>query len=598
MKRLGNFVAAAAVLGFVVFGMAGLADAQRRNEREIRDLVRTLNAQIDEFQYGLDNQQRSMSQKDQDDIDALDSIRDLQTKVDDMQENLNNGRDNRDDIREILAAANNVDAYVLRSQPTRRVGASWRAVRTTIDTLASNYGVTPKWTMPVSSIPGIDDGDGTTVTTTTRNGNRTTTTQRTDQSGSMVRIIPPTGRTVPNNRTIPDDQTMPDRTPTYRSVPNRTIPAPTVPSNGLSGTYQIDPARSEVIADIIAGANVGADQRQELESKLEAPDQITIDIRGNEVTLSSSKASAVTFVADGREKTEQSNGRTVRIRATLRSDELTITSLGGETDYTVTFAPQDDGRTMKVTRRITTDYLSETIFAESIYNKTGAGSAPANDRTTAGTYSDNDNSDYSSNDPADRNGNPSLGQSRTGQFLVPSGTLVTGFLETPIDTKVTKNNDRFRMTVQSPDEFRGATVEGYVTGVGRSGKVSGRSNVTLNFESITLRNGDRYDFAGYLQSVRDHNGRIIKIDSEGSVKGSSQAKQTAKRGGIGAGIGAVIGAIMGGGTGAAIGAAIGGGAGAGSVIVQGRDDLQLMKGTMITVQSTSRAGNNRRVDDH
>ena len=143
------------------------------------------------------------------------------------------------------------------------------------------------------------------------------------------------------------------------------------------------------------------------------------------------------------------------------------------------------------------------------------------------------------------------------------------------------------MTVQSPDEFRGATIEGYISGVGRSGKVTGRSNVTLNFERITLRNGQTYDFAGYLQSVKDATGKEVKVDTEGTAKGESQTKETAKRGGIGAGIGAVIGAIAGGVKGAAIGAMIGGGAGAGSVAIQGNGDLQLGKGSSITVQSSS-----------
>ncbi len=143
------------------------------------------------------------------------------------------------------------------------------------------------------------------------------------------------------------------------------------------------------------------------------------------------------------------------------------------------------------------------------------------------------------------------------------------------------------MTVQSPDQFRGATVEGYLTGVGRSGQVSGRSNVTFNFESITLRDGKRYDFAGSLQSVKDQYGKEVRIDAEGTATGDSQTRETAKRGGIGAGLGAIIGAIAGGGKGAAIGAIIGGGAGAGSVVVQGRDDLQLMKGSTITVQASS-----------
>ena len=79
----------------------------------------------------------------------------------------------------------------------------------------------------------------------------------------------------------------------------------------------------------------------------------------------------------------------------------------------------------------------------------------------------------------------------------------------------------------------------------------------------------------------------VKVDSEGTIKGGSQTNEMLKRGALGAGLGALIGAIAGGGGGAAIGAAIGGGAGAGSKVIQGRDDLRLAKGSMITVQASS-----------
>ena len=142
--------------------------------------------------------------------------------------------------------------------------------------------------------------------------------------------------------------------------------------------------------------------------------------------------------------------------------------------------------------------------------------------------------------------------------------------------------------MQSPDEFRGAVIEGFISGVGRSGQVSGRSNVTFNFTRITLRDGKAYDFAGYLQNIKDSYGKDVKVDTEGTAKGSSQTKETVKRGGIGAGVGAIIGAIAGGGQGAAIGGAIiGGGAGAGSVAIQGRDDIQLQKGSVMTITSSS-----------
>ena len=544
MRRIGNFFAAVAVISFVLLGTVSFADAQRRNERQIRDLVRSLNAQIDDFQYGLDYQLRSTSSRNRDVENVHDSIRNLQTKVDDFEDNLNNRKDNRDDIREIVTAAKDIDAYLGQNQQNRRIETNWQSVRTTINSLASSYGVTPDWSSRISATPGV-----------TRD---------------------PVGNTVPPRM----------------STPTRVVG----PSHNLTGTYQLDSSRSENTADIISQTNVGDAQRQDLQSKLEAPEQIAIDIRGNQVTLASSKAPPAMFVADGREKTEPANGQNIRLRATLRGEELTITSLGGDTDYTVTFTPMDGGRSLKITRRITTDYLSETVFAESIYNKTESFAGLGIDRNLPTAASDSGG--YSSNDPNDRVGSnpvgPSISSTGNGEFIVPSGTIITGLLDSSIDTKVTQNNDRFKMIVQSPNEFRGATVEGYVTGVGRSGQVSGRSNVTFNFETITLRSGERYEFAGYLQSIKDQNGKEVKVDTEGTAKSDSQTKETAKRGGIGAGLGAIIGAIAGGGKGAAIGAIIGGGAGAGSVVVQGREDVQLMKGSTITVQSTSPNGSAQR----
>ncbi|MDQ3713761.1 MAG: hypothetical protein M3388_16285 [Acidobacteriota bacterium] len=170
---------------------------------------------------------------------------------------------------------------------------------------------------------------------------------------------------------------------------------------------------------------------------------------------------------------------------------------------------------------------------------------------------------------------------------MPNGTILTGILEKDINTKVSQNNDRFELVVQSPNQYRGAIIEGHISGVSRSGKVSGNSQITFNFERIRLSNNQTYDFAGFLQSATDENGKPVKIDTEGTAKGDSQTKETIKRGGIGAGVGAIIGAIAGGGKGAAIGAIIGGSAGAGSVIVQGKDDLQLKAGSSITVQASS-----------
>jgi hypothetical protein len=65
----------------------------------------------------------------------------------------------------------------------------------------------------------------------------------------------------------------------------------------------------------------------------------------------------------------------------------------------------------------------------------------------------------------------------------------------------------------------------------------------------------------------------------------SQTDKTMQRGTIGAALGAIIGAITGGGQGAAVGAVIGAGGGAGTVIAAGRDQLDVKRGTEVTITS-------------
>ena len=535
MKRFSNALWSFAVISAMLLGVSSSVNAQARNQREVRDLVRELTAQLDDFQYGLDYELKNNSagtQAKTGDIDR--SLRNLQDKVTNFDKNFLAKRENRDDANEIITAATDVEGALATVSLNRRLQTDWADVKKTITSLSANYGVVAKF-----------------------NGGVSNATQGTN----------------------------------YDPLPAANI------NSGLTGTYSLDASRSENIADILSGTGVSSTNRTDLESKLEAPEQLALDVRGNQVTLASSKAAPVTVTADGTEKVERSNGRTVRLKATLRGDELTVSSLGGETDYTIIFTSQDGGRSMKVTRRITTDYLSETVFAESIYTKT---------ETVAGLGIDSSlpqTGGYSSNDPVDRNTggtlpNPTISQGRTGEFLVPNGTILTANLDNMIDTNVSQNNDRFKLTVQSPNEFRGAVIEGYLSGVGRSGQVSGRSNVTFNFESITLRSGQRYDFAGTLQGVKDQYGKVIKVDAEGTAKSDSQTKETAKRGGVGAGLGALIGAIAGGGKGAAIGAIIGGGAGAGSVIYTGREDVKLMQGSTLTIQSSSPIRGSDRVSEN
>jgi hypothetical protein len=164
-------------------------------------------------------------------------------------------------------------------------------------------------------------------------------------------------------------------------------------------------------------------------------------------------------------------------------------------------------------------------------------------------------------------------------------------LNNDLSTRQTRERDAIQLTVREPAEYAGATINGYVSQVGQSGRVTGRSGMTLNFETIQLRNGRTYSFAGTVNSVRTQNGDTIRVDNEGSVESSNQTEKTGVRTAIGTGVGAIIGAIAGGGKGAAIGAIVGAGAGAGSVYVQGRENLELRSGTELTIQASSPVNN-------
>ena len=340
----------------------------------------------------------------------------------------------------------------------------------------------------------------------------------------------------------------------------------------LTGTYRIDTSRSDdprTVAET-ATRNLPTQRRdriyQNLLNRLSPPEVLAIDQRGRNVTIASSKAPQVALVADGREQTETTpQGRTARVRAELSGDQLVITRTGERAqDFTVTFDPIDSNRLL-VTRQLYTEQVGQPVTVRTYYTRT----------------SDVAQLDIHNSSPQ----YPTTGTA-SGDFVVPNGTQLVATLDTSLSTNNVREGDRFTMTVRDPGQYHGAVIEGRVTNVSRSGRVTGRSELGLDFDRIRLRDGRTYRFAGILDGVRTANGDIVRIDNEGAVRDSSQTTRTIQRGAIGAAIGAIIGAIAGGGQGAAIGAAVGAGAGAGSVYVQGRDDLQLEPGTEVTIRAT------------
>jgi hypothetical protein len=347
----------------------------------------------------------------------------------------------------------------------------------------------------------------------------------------------------------------------------------------LTGTFRLnstqgDDARRAVDA---ATRNLSLSERQRIYDallrRLDPPSMLAIDRRGRTVTIVSTRAPQINFTADGREQVESTpNGRQVRVRADLTGDTLTITRTGERAnDFTVTFNPTDNGRQLLVTRTLYSDRINQPVRVRTYYDR-------VSDVAQLNIYDTN------------REDTNTGGSASTGGFIVVNGTEVVGVLNNDLTTQNVREGERFTMTVRSPGQYEGATIEGHVTSVSRGGRVSGRSEMNLDFDSIRLRNGQSYNFAGILESVRTPNGDVVNVDNEGAVRDSDQTKTTVTRTAIGTAVGAIIGAIAGGGKGAAIGAVIGAGAGAGSVYVQGRNDLQLQAGTEITVRATGPQG--------
>ncbi len=346
-------------------------------------------------------------------------------------------------------------------------------------------------------------------------------------------------------------------------------------SNRLTGTFRLDPSRSDNPRDIAERAtrNLSNNDRQtsydRILPRLESPDMLAIDRRGTTVTISSSRAPQTTFEADGREHQEQlPNGRSTRVTATLNGDQLVVSSGGyRENDFNVTFDPIENGLRLRVRRQIFPDGESQAVVVDSVYDRT---SDTAQWNVYNGTT-------------------PILGNtsSANGEFIVRDGETVVAQLNNDLTTNQVKEGDRFTMTVRQPSQYDGAVIEGTIGKVDQSGRLTGRSGMTLNFDTIRLRNGQTYRFNGIIGSVRTVNGDTVKVDNEGNAQGDNQTRQTVQRAGIGTAIGAIIGAIAGGGKGAAIGGIIGAVGGAGTVYIQGKDALELPSGTEITIRASA-----------
>ncbi|HEV7843629.1 MAG TPA: hypothetical protein VGO69_08010, partial [Pyrinomonadaceae bacterium] len=492
MRKLQYMLMTALILALAGVSMTAQAQRPYRNDRAVRQILSRLDNRTSQFRTSLDAAlDRSRLDGTRREDNINQFVQDFDSSVARLRERFNNRTETTADVQDVLNVATRIDNFMRRNRLNANAQNDWLTLRSDLNQLASAYNINWNWnTQPTYGQGGYGQGQG--------------------------------------------------------GYGQGQVGSGTTRNNQLTGTFRLDTSRSDDPRDAAdrATRNISIGDRQRvlnaLTARLEAPTQIAIDRRGRNVTIASTRAPQISFDADGQYRNEQMpSGRQIRTRAQLSGDQLIVATSGDRgNDFEVTFDPIDNGQRLRVTRRVTVEGLTQPVVVQSVYERTSDvaqfdiynGSSP----TYSGNY-------------------PATGTT-SGSFIVPDNTQLVAVLNSDLTTQNAREGDRFTMTVRSPAQFDGAVIEGYVSNVNRSGRVSGRSEMTLNFESIRLRNGSTNRFAGTIESVRTADGENVRVDNEGSVRDDNQTNRTIQRTAVGTAVGAIIGAIAGGGKGAAIGA--------------------------------------------
>lgn len=509
MRQVLSIALAVALAGITIVAQAQYQQPYRVDDREMDQLLRRIENRADRFKNSIG---RALDRSSIDNTRREENINQLvsnfELATNNLRDRFRSRASTESDVRAVLDRGARIDRFMQRNQLSNNAEENWMLLRNDLDQLASYYNVAWNWDNRSPGFGGQRYG-----------------------SDSL-----------------------------------------------LTGTYRLNRSQSDDPQMSVERAlrDMPADQRDRAQNfllrRIEAPETIAIERRGRTITMASTRTPQATFEADGRAQTEQSpnSQRTTTVRAELVNNQLVINSTGNRaTDFSVTFDPIDNGRRLRVTRRLNSERLTSPVVVQSTYDRV-ADVAQWNVYTgTPGP------------------GRTDIGRNR-GDYTVPNDMMIVARLNETLDTNRNQSGDRFTMTVISPSQYEGATIEGYVSNIDRGGRITGRSEMAINLERIRMPNGRTHSFDGILESVRTPNGETVRVNTEGAVReDDSQTERTVKRSAIGAAIGAVIGAIAGGGSGAAIGAAVGAGAGAGSVYVQGRNDLELMSGSEITIRASA-----------
>ena len=176
------------------------------------------------------------------------------------------------------------------------------------------------------------------------------------------------------------------------------------------------------------------------------------------------------------------------------------------------------------------------------------------------------------------------------QITLPAGTKIPLALKHAITTKSAHEGDAVYAETTFPIVLNdriiipaGSYVQGTISNVKRPGRVKGRAEVLVHFNTLILPNGYTLLLPGAVDNVPGMDNGKMK-DKEGTIQGEGTKGRDAARIAESAGTGGLIGAAADGGKGAAVGGAGGGLIGLAAVLLSRGPDLRLEAGsTMETV---------------
>ncbi len=295
---------------------------------------------------------------------------------------------------------------------------------------------------------------------------------------------------------------------------------------------------------------------------------IEIEQRGQSIRCAAGSA-RWSFTTDGKEVRSSIGRRSLNTVAKWEGSALLINTIVNDPGRNYTqmdrWTVSRDRRVLTVTREI----AGRSVEATLVYERADAPAeaAPA----TVGTAAE---------------------PTKPAEYTVDAGTHIPLLMVNSVSTKHSSEGDRIYLRTAYPILTRGVVVippgsyvAGTLTFVKPPGRVTGRGELYIRFDSLTLPNGVTRDFRARVDGVDAATRGHVDRD-EGSVKGeggkAADAGTVTKTTAAGASVGSIAGAAAGhAGMGLGVGAAAGAAAGLAGVLLSRGPDTVLAQGSSV-----------------